>query len=159
MFDDESYVNIGFFSNITSSSVSGAKCQYTNIQVEEGSVATTYEPWIDPTTILVSIYGRNVLNLLNSSPSNCVVQDTGLKANINGVYYMEVYSDYLKKAVQNSDGKAMTLSVKNIAPSSYMALIIMYTDGTYLQKSGTENRVTLWLNHEGRTVQHVIVRP
>lgn len=113
----------------------------------------------DLTTMLVSRYGKNLLNLTNSSLSNCTISGNGIKANANGVYYCELYANYLRSAVQNNDGKAMTFSVGNVATDSYFALVIMYTDGTYAQKSGTDKSVTLWLDHQGRTVQHVIVRP
>lgn len=35
----------------------------TNIQIEEGSVATEYEPYIDPTTITVSECGKNLFDI------------------------------------------------------------------------------------------------
>ena len=130
------------------------------IQIEESETASTeYIPYLDPPTVLVSRYGRNVLNMANSSKSNCTINGNGVQANIDNVYYMELYANYLKSAVQNHDGKAMTFSVANVAADSYIALIIMYTDGTYAQESGTGKSVTLWLDHQGRTVQYVIVRP
>lgn len=130
------------------------------IQIEECEIATAYEPYIDPSTILVSRYGKNLLNLTNCSKANCTISGNGIKANVTDLYYCELYANYLKSAVQNSDGKAITFSVGNTVSGFYIGIVIMYTDGTYAQKTGTNtSSVTLRLDHQGRTVQHVIIRP
>lgn len=129
-------------------------------QIEIGDTATKYIKHVDVSDVLVSRYGKNLLNLTNSSRANCTINGTGVKASIDGIYYCELYVNYLKSAVQNSDGKYLTFSVGNTLPDHYIALIIMYTDGTYSQKTGQEAKsVTLLLDHQGRTVQHVIIRP
>lgn len=61
IYTKDGFVSIGFFSNILPQAVEGAKCQYTNIQVEEGNVATDYEPWVDPSTVTVRRCGKNLL--------------------------------------------------------------------------------------------------
>ncbi|MBO5917336.1 MAG: hypothetical protein J6Q14_01040 [Oscillospiraceae bacterium] len=118
-----------------------------------------YVPRAELSAVTVSRYGRNVLNLANCSLAGCVVHGQGVRANISGAYYMELYANYLKEIVQSRDGKALTFSVGNVATNSYIALVLMYTDGTYAQKSSTSRSVTLWLDHQGRTVQHVLLRP
>lgn len=40
-------------------------CRISNIQIEEGSVATAYEPYVDPTSVNVSRCGKNMLSLTN----------------------------------------------------------------------------------------------
>ena len=40
-------------------------CRISNIQIEEGSAATVYEPYIDPTTANVTRYGKNALRLVD----------------------------------------------------------------------------------------------
>ena len=131
----------------------------SDIKLEEGSIATEYTPYIDPSTVLVSRYGKNLLNLTNSSRAGCTISGTGIKANINNVYYCELYANYLKKAVQKMDGKAITFSVGNLVEDCYIAIVIMYTDGTYIQKTSYTKSATLLLDHQGKTVQHVIFRP
>lgn len=131
----------------------------SNVQIEKGTVATEYAAYIDPTTVLLSRYGKNLLNLGNCSRANCIISGTGIQANVADVYYCELYANYLKAAVQASDGKALTFSVGNLADGAFIAIVIMYTDGTYAQKTAYEKTATLWLDHQGRAVQHVIVRP
>lgn len=128
-------------------------------KIEIGDAATPYSAYIDPSAALVSRYGRNVLNMANSSKASCSINGNGVQANIEGAYYMELYANYLKAAVQAHDGKALTFSVGNVAADSQIAIVIWYTDGTYAQQSGTSRSVTLWLDHQGRTVQNVVVRP
>ncbi len=59
-----------FFSNLTANAVPGAKCQYTNIQIEEGLVATEYEPYIDPSTVTVTRYGADATDRLQNYVPN-----------------------------------------------------------------------------------------
>lgn len=35
-------------------------CRISNIQIEEGEIATDYEPYIDPTTVTVTVCGKNL---------------------------------------------------------------------------------------------------
>ena len=129
------------------------------IQLEEGSVATGYVPYLDPSKVLVSRYSKNILNIANSSKANCTANGNGITVNAAGVYYCELYANYLKSAIQNMDGKAVTFSVGNITSGYFIAIVIMYTDGTYAQKTAYDTKATLWLDHQGRTVHHVILRP
>lgn len=59
--DNTESVNINFFSNLTANIVDGAGCKYTNIQIEEGETATEYTPYIDPTTLTLKKYGKNLV--------------------------------------------------------------------------------------------------
>lgn len=47
-------------------------CRISNIQIEEGSIATDYEPYIDPTTVTVTSCGKNMLELSGSKSQNGV---------------------------------------------------------------------------------------
>lgn len=38
-------------------------CRISNIQIEEGSIATAYEPYIDPETVIVNRSGKNLFNI------------------------------------------------------------------------------------------------
>ncbi len=47
-------------------------CRISNIQVEEGTIATTYKPYIDPTTATVTRCGKNALRLTGGYTTNGV---------------------------------------------------------------------------------------
>lgn len=134
-------------------------CIISNIQIEEGTVATEYAPYIDPTTITVARGGRNLLDLGKCTFSNCTVVENGVKASIGGVYYCEVYPNYLRDYLQNHDGVTLTFSVRNTIPGGYIAIVILYEDGTYSQKTSETNTTTLTINNQGRTIRYVVVRP
>lgn len=44
-------------------------CRISNVQIEEGSVATVYEPYVDPSTTTVKRFGKNLLNPNRGSSS------------------------------------------------------------------------------------------
>lgn len=84
--DHNGAVRFGLFSNITPSPVEGAACQYTNIQLEEGPVATDYVPYIDPATIVIRKHGKNLLKStattqLNEGVTFTVYEDGSINAN------------------------------------------------------------------------------
>ena len=54
------YIRIMFYGS--SQSKADESATYTNIQLEEGTVATAYEPYIDPSTVTVTRSGKNLLN-------------------------------------------------------------------------------------------------
>lgn len=47
----------------------GGVCTISNIQIEEGSVATPYESYIDPSTVTLKRFGKNLLNPNRGSSS------------------------------------------------------------------------------------------
>lgn len=54
----DSYITIyGFADN---DPLYGQECIISNIQIEKGTIATTYEPYIDPTSVTVSCHGKNM---------------------------------------------------------------------------------------------------
>lgn len=53
----ESY--LAFYGLDTRNNTTGGTCRISNIQIEEGTVATDYEPYINPSTVTVSRCGKN----------------------------------------------------------------------------------------------------
>jgi hypothetical protein len=49
-------------------------CRISNIQIEEGTTVTNYEPYIDPTTVTVMARGKNVLELSDNITHNGVTK-------------------------------------------------------------------------------------
>ena len=96
------------------------------VQFEEGSVATDYEPYIDPTTVTVTGCGKNLFNILKAAASNSAkVKDDGT---------IEVTTYQTSTAVQLAGGhlshfapgikvgNSYTLSAKTTGTDKYIYL-------------------------------------
>ena len=57
----ESY--LAFYGLDTRTDTTGGTCRISNIQFEEGEIATEYTPYIDPTTVTVKKCGKNLFNV------------------------------------------------------------------------------------------------
>lgn len=57
--EDKDKAYIYFYSNYTGNAIS-AECEFTNIQIEEGTEATEYTPYVDPATVNVRRCGKNL---------------------------------------------------------------------------------------------------
>lgn len=54
---------VGFYGFAPFRGQSPGTCRISNIHIEEGEVATDYEPYIDPSTVTVSRFGKNLVNV------------------------------------------------------------------------------------------------
>lgn len=57
---------VGFYGYAPFRGQAPGVCRISNIQIEEGSVATEYESYIDPTTANVTRCGKNILRLMSN---------------------------------------------------------------------------------------------
>lgn len=82
-------------------STTGDSITYWNIQIEKGDVATDYEPYIDPTSVMVKRYGKNLLPSLKPGYSETlngatftVIANGGIKASgtATAISYIVPYS-------------------------------------------------------------------
>lgn len=67
---------------------------FDNIQVEEGSVATTYEPYIDPTSVTVTACGKNLIDVKDVSLTDYTGYyheiSTGFEPVVGGQYVLSL---------------------------------------------------------------------
>ena len=135
-------------------------CRTYNVQiVEVGAGITDYEPYINPSTVSVKRYGKNLINLSKCACSNCTIYNTGVKVAIENTYYCDIYLQYLRDFVQNNDGVTLTFSIGSLIPDTFIAIVVMYEDGTYMQTSSYTTSATLTIDNQGRTVKHIAIRP
>ncbi len=133
-YAESGFVSIGFFSNILPQAAEGAKCHYTNIQVEEGTVATDYTPYIDPSTVNVKRCGKN---LLKNTATTQTVDGVSFTVNANGSV----------KAVGTSTATApirYVLGEALLSPGSY------YITG---QNDGTAKTFIMYSDQDGNFLQ------
>ena len=64
-----------------SATMGAGNCVLSHIQIEEGSIATAYEPYIDPTTVTVTACGKNILEVTGETTTQAGVTFT---VNSNG---------------------------------------------------------------------------
>lgn len=70
---------VGFYGYATDRGQEPGVCRISNIQIEEGTIATTYEPYIDPSTTTLERFGKNLLN-----PNRGSASQKGLTLTNNG---------------------------------------------------------------------------
>lgn len=144
---------------ISSSETDGDYVTFKNLQFEVGDTPTGYVPYLDPSTVTVTRYGKNLIDLSKAIFNGCVATGNGVQASITDRYYIELGLHYLIDFVQNNDGKTLTFSVGNPVADARIVLVIMYTDGTYVAETGYTGSVSLTINNLSRTVSSVLVRP
>ena len=57
---------LAFYGFDTRNNQTSGTCRVSNIQIEEGTVATEYEPYINPSSVTLKKFGRNILRFTDS---------------------------------------------------------------------------------------------
>lgn len=134
-----------------------------NLQLEEGTVATDYVPY-DISGTKLKAYGGNLLDL--TSPitfQRCRKNEDGtITCRVSGESgYCQLKTTSLNEVLQTLDGHKITFSMRSIPSDGYMSIVIFYTDGTYKEARSRIgiNSCTLALNHQGKTVDRLQLRP
>ena len=157
------YINVLFYFTNGAPIKIGDIVEYSNIQVEEGTVATDYVPY-DISGTKLKAYGGNLLDL--TSPitfQRCRKNDDGtITCRVSGESgYCQLKTTSLNEVLQTLDGHKITFSMRSIPSDGYMSIVIFYTDGTYKEARSRIgiNSCTLALNHQGKTVDRLQLRP
>lgn len=76
---EDGKIMIALFSNITATAITGTSCVYSNFQIEEGTVATPYTPYVeDVSGVSVNKYGANVLPYASMAATSGVTEANGI---------------------------------------------------------------------------------
>ena len=135
--------NVVFY-GINGQTHGAASCTISNIQIEEGTVATEYAPYIDPATVTVTRCGKNLT--AHTAETKTDKQ--------NGVSLTRIHNS----AVFTVDGTATEMS-SMVATSTIMLPPGTYTASVHgLNKiDGGTDRVYLWNQPAGKVVQNGIM--
>ena len=101
---DKPITNIDFCSAYNYSQGEEDSATWADIQIEEGSVSTDYEPYIDPSTVTVKRCGKNLLNLGDVKNGN-----GSTSKNENGKFTVTGYFASVNTALLHS-GERYTVS-------------------------------------------------
>lgn len=107
----------------------------------------------------VKVSGKNLIDPAGVRVSGCAIVDGNITANVNNSYYADIVCPYLNDLIQNSEGKTITLSADTSNSEHKIAICILYTDKSVIQSSLSTSKTSILLQHKGKTIQSVIVRP
>jgi hypothetical protein len=107
----------------------------------------------------VKVSGKNLIDPARVRASGCAIVDGNITANVNNSYYADIVCPYLNDLIQNSEGKTITLSADTSNSEHKIAICILYTDKSVIQSSLSTSKTSILLQHKGKTIQSVIVRP
>ena len=106
--------------------IAGCSCVISNIQLEEGTTATAYTPYIeDISTVKVKKYGKNILDVSTAKliatrlPNNFTKERTqdGIKTTVvgNRTFSETAYAGYRIGSFEELKGKTLTVSFRGVA--------------------------------------------
>ena len=127
------------------------------------SLGKDKQKWISPTPL--SVHGSNLLELDATRLSGYVgceiLPNNSIKCDIQDYYYAGISVTYLNGLLQALDGHDLTFSIKEGNEGYMMSIVVFYTNGEFVQKNSGrgERTCTITLDHKGRTVDYIHVRP
>lgn len=112
----------------------------------------------------VKIIGGNLFDTTRSiANSTCPKLDDGsYRCNVKNGVYSEFNTRQMNDILQALDGQKVTFSMSTEMPTGrYMLLIVYYTNGNIVQSKATggANSTSITLNHKGRTIDKIGLRP
>ena len=112
-----------------SNSTDSNSASYTEIMLEEGTVATGYIPWSDAITATVMRCGKNLLDLSRATFTSATRNDAvnGITCKINNSYYSGIRIDYLNDFLLANKGKTLTFSIADAIEGAMITLLIYGT--------------------------------
>lgn len=115
-------INIWFYANLGQQ----GEANFTNIQLEEGTVATDYVPY---NSLEIKDTGENLLNIFDENWKvyyGIKQSDGSIKANIQDQYYISIQNTtaYWKNYIMQNKGKTITFSQKETISNCGLGIVI-----------------------------------
>lgn len=155
--EEDTDVKLVFYSNITAD-VIDTECEFTNIQLESGTVKTDFNAWLDPSTINLARYGKNLINVdlmvETLTNSGITVKREGNTLIFNGTASVDCVLFNTPFCFYGEMGTDYNLSVQ------YLAGSINGTASVCIGKSDAlDNARSSWLNAKLLTAKNSLSLP